>query len=510
MDTTRPTTPTPSAHRRGLGALVWIVLPALLLTLPMVVLVREQAPQIRYEELNEAVRGPFWLEHRMVFDGVSTNVAWYGFLIATYRLFGFDLETARWARVALLAASLIALSILLHRHLRRGPATLALLAIAISPTLLYLNRITTSYGTDLLILPFCLLPLDSLWRRRSDASARNRAPLALALGAVTMIGAMTYPAMILLVPFLAAWAFAALPRGDRLQPALGGAAGFLLPLAVATLAIRDRRTLYWDAEQHAGIFRGGATGRLTEWTDISRNLSGLAADLFTDGSSYYFELDAVEFGGVLGRAAFALVILLALYTAWKVRSARAPLATALGAALVGALATSAADGPPGLRRATVIVGAFYLVLATIWVLLPRLTTRAWARTAIASALLLVPLHHALAYGDLLEQSKKPIWGRERIWFAGERTLEASVERWLSHTAAGNPLDCRTLRTPGKQTCGYDYIYSTLAGFRLWNGQPEVEIDAIDPRTGEAVALSPSAWRSLGLPGVRNRPPKPRT
>ena len=155
----------------------------------------------------------------------------------------------------------------------------------------------------------------------------------------------------------------------------------------------------------------------------------------------------------------------------------------------------------------VLIAAFYLVVATLWILLPRLAKRAWARAAVASALLLVPLHHALAYGAHLEQSKVPIWGRERVWFTVEPTLEASVERWLSHTAAGQPLDCGTLRTPGKQTCGYDYIYSTLAGSRLWNGEPEVEIEAIDPRTGEAVALSPSAWRSLALPAVRNRPSK---
>src|SRR5688572_3888229 len=402
----------------------------------MVVLVREQATQIRYEELNEAVRGPFWLEHRMVFDGTSTNVAWYGFLAAVYRLFGFDFETARWARVALLALSLIALSALLHRHLRRGPATLALLGIAISPTLLYLNRITTSYGTDLLILPFCLLPLDTLWRRRTDPAARDRASMALALGASAMVGAMTYPAMIGAVPFLAAWAFASLPRGDRLRPALAGTAGFLLPLAIATLAIRDQRSLYWDTEQHAGIFRGGATGWLTQWSDISKNLSVLLTDLFTDGSSYYFELNAVEFSGVLGRVAFVLVLLLALYAAWKVRSARALFATALGAALLAAISTSAAAGPPGLRRATVVIAAFYLVVATLWVLLPSLATRAWARAAVASALLLVPLHHALAYRAHLEQSKVRIWGRERVWFTVEPTLQASVERWLSHTAAG--------------------------------------------------------------------------
>ena len=95
-----------------------------------------------------------------------------------------------------------------------------------------------------------------------------------------------------------------------------------------------------------------------------------------------------------------------------------------------------------------------------------------------------------------------------MWFAVDPTiLEASLERWLSHTAAGRPLDCRTLRTPGKQVCGYDYIYATLGGFRRWNGEPPIDIDAIDPETGAAMVLSPSEWRSRALPAVRNRPSK---
>ena len=453
------------------------------------------------------MRGPFWLEHRMVFDGISTNVGWYGLLVLVYRVFGFGLDTARWTRVVLLALGLIALSTLLHRHLRRWPAVIALLAMACSPTLLFLNRITTSYGTDLLILPPCLLLLDDLRRRSGDRAALVGSTAA-ALGAVAMIGAMVYPAMVTALPFLAAWAFAALPRGNRLRPALAGVAGFLLPLALATMAMRDPRSLYWDPVDHAGIFRGGAGGWVTDPSVLSKNLAVLAEDLFRDGSSYYFELHGVEFGGWLGRASFAAVVSLAALAAWKVRSARPVVATAGAAALFAAISTSAAAGPPGLRRATGIVAAFYLLVPMIWALLPRLAARPAARVAIAGLLLLLPIHHLLAYGDHLKQARTPIWGRERVWFAIGPTPDASLEHWVSHTAEGRPLDCRTLRTPGKQACGYDYIYSAIGGFRLWNGLPPIDLRAIDPSTGAAIVLSPFDWRSRAIPVVRNRPQAP--
>lgn len=485
-----------------LGSLAWIVAPALVLTLPAALLVLEQAPQIRYEELNEAVRGPFWLEHRLVFDGVSTNVGWYGLLVLVYRVFGFGLDTARWTRVVMLALGLIALSTLLHRHLRRGPASIALLAMACSPTLLFLNRITTSYGTDLLILPPCLLLLDDLRRRSGDRAAR-RAYTA-ALGAIAMIGAMVYPAMVIALPFLAVWAFAALPRDDRLRPVLAGVAGFLLPLALATMTMRDPRSLFWDPVDHAGIFRGGAGGWVTDPAVLSKNLAVLAEDLFRDGSSYYFELHGVEFGGWLGRASFAAVVSLTALAAWKVRSARPVVATAGAAALFAAISTSAAAGPPGLRRATGIVAAFYLLVAMIWALLPRLATRPAARAAITGLLLLLPLHHLIAFGEHLKQARTPIWGRERVWFAIGPTPEDALEHWVSHTAEGRPLDCRTMRTPGKQACGYDYIYAAIGGFRRWNGEPTIDIRAIDPKTGEAMELSPFDWRRRAIAPVRNR------
>jgi hypothetical protein len=296
-----------------------------------------------------------------------------------------------------------------------------------------------------------------------------------------------------------------LPRGGRLRPALAGAFGFLLPLAIATLVMREPRSLYWDPVERAGIFRGGAVGWVSTGAELYQNVAGLGTDLFRAGSSYYFELRAVEFGGWSGGAAFAAVALLGIVAAWKLRDTRAILATALGAALLATIATSAAGGPPGLRRATVALAAFYLVVATLWRVIPRLASRPWARAAIAGALLLLPLHHALSYADHLEQSKIPVWGHEKVWFGVEPTMQASLERWLAHTAAGRPLDCGTLRTPGRQVCGYDYIYATLGGFRRWNGEPPIDLVAIDTPTGESVLLSPFDWRSRAPAPVRNRP-----
>ncbi len=491
------------ARPRRLGSLAWIVAPALVLTLPAALLVLEQAPQIRYEELNEAVRGPFWLEHRLVFDGVSTNVGWYGLLVLVYRVFGFGLDTARWTRVVMLALGLIALSTLLHRHLRRGPAAIALLAMACSPTLLFLNRITTSYGTDLLILPPCLLLLDDLRRRSGDRAARRRVHGGSRRRRHDRCDGL--PGHGDRPSFPGRHGRSRRSRADdRLRPVLAGVAGFLLPLALATMTMRDPRSLFWDPVDHAGIFRGGAGGWVTDPAVLSKNLAVLAEDLFRDGSSYYFELHGVEFGGWLGRASFAAVVSLTALAAWKVRSARPLVATAVAAALFAAISTSAAAGPPGLRRATGIVAAFYLLVPMIWVLLPRLATRPAARAAITGLLLLLPIHHLLAFGEHLKQARTPIWGRERVWFAIGPTPEAALEHWVSHTAEGRPLDCRTMRTPGKQACGYDYIYAAIGGFRRWNGEPTIDIRAIDPRTGEAMVLSPFDWRQRAIPPVRNR------
>ena len=50
----------------------WL-LPVLLL-LGQLLLVERVSFQVRYEELAEAVRNPYWFSQRMTYDGISSNV----------------------------------------------------------------------------------------------------------------------------------------------------------------------------------------------------------------------------------------------------------------------------------------------------------------------------------------------------------------------------------------------------------------------------------------------------
>ncbi len=55
--------------------------------------------QLRYEELAESVRNVLWLEHRTIYDGVSSNVGWYGTLLIVYKIFGFPLHAVKFVRL---------------------------------------------------------------------------------------------------------------------------------------------------------------------------------------------------------------------------------------------------------------------------------------------------------------------------------------------------------------------------------------------------------------------------
>ena len=57
--------------------------------------------QIRYEELAESVRNVWWLQNGTIYDGVSSNVGWYGTLLLVYKFFGFSIFTAKYFRLVL-------------------------------------------------------------------------------------------------------------------------------------------------------------------------------------------------------------------------------------------------------------------------------------------------------------------------------------------------------------------------------------------------------------------------
>src|SRR5437763_812938 len=131
--------------REQRARLVYWTLPLLLTGVQLVFSVRS-ASQLRYEELAESVRNVFWLDHRLLYDRVSSNVGWYGLLLGIYRIGGFSLFVARGVRVVLQLTSLLCLASLLERFLGVRRAWLPLLAWGLSPTLLAFNCLQAAIG----------------------------------------------------------------------------------------------------------------------------------------------------------------------------------------------------------------------------------------------------------------------------------------------------------------------------------------------------------------------------
>ncbi len=63
--------------------------------------------QIRFEEVAESVRNVFWLQNQSIYDGISSNVGWYGTLLIIYKIFGFSLFTAKFYRLFLFIVSIV-------------------------------------------------------------------------------------------------------------------------------------------------------------------------------------------------------------------------------------------------------------------------------------------------------------------------------------------------------------------------------------------------------------------
>src|SRR5215472_8750596 len=194
--------------------------------------------EIRYEELAESVRNVFWLSHRVVFDGSSSNVGWYGMLLLVYQMFGFSLFSAKFVRLGLYLIGITCVADILRRCMGVRTAIVPLIAIGLSPTLLYMGSLQTPHAVDLPYAAICLWLVLSV---RPDVHSRLELGKTFVCGAIAMIAAMSYPTFLLYWPsLLLVWIWQ-MRRKECAQPsawwltqqALSGTAGFAVPLVVA-------------------------------------------------------------------------------------------------------------------------------------------------------------------------------------------------------------------------------------------------------------------------------------
>ena len=316
--------------------------------------------QIRYEELAEAVRSVLWLDQRVIYDGVYTNVGWYATLLLVYKLFGFSIFTAKYVRLALHLAGLYAIAGILRRAMTPGAAIVPLVLVGLSPTLLYFDSVQTSYALDLWYGAICLLLILSI---KFEAPAPIDYGKAFACGLVAMVAAMSYPAFAFYAPSLAlVTMWAAYRTGGRVGSAstakLAGAAvlGLALPLGAVFLFVRNRQLLIFDPETQAGLFRAG--GELGFDPGVfQRSVTTVLHDLFVQGQSYYYEVTRPEFSGWLAIAGLAGVLTTIAYLAASKKIELPVLISALVLLAMSLVVPNLSiEGEPGLRRCTGALG----------------------------------------------------------------------------------------------------------------------------------------------------------
>lgn len=420
--------------------------------------------QIRYEELAESVRNPFWLTRRAIYDGISSNVGWYGLHVVLYKIFGFHLFASKWMRLGIHALSLGA-SAFVFRKFFRGPYRyLALAIVGVSPTLLYFNTSQASYGFDLQLLPIALALLfvrDSWWARFS-------------FGFLLMFGALCWPGFIFAIPFLL------LLHHFQKRPWSAVAVGFAVPFLFFFLYLKSPLLWINDPRVHSGVFRGSGSGLLFDLDHVVGNLALLWTDLVHTGSTYYYEIAVPEWGTPVSLICGSLIAAFGIVSLFFPGPWRPWVLLGLGLTVTTLLFASLGQGNPGLRRATGAVAGFSIVALGVLLALQALSSRwRWCGICVMVLFCLSQLSKVPANARALE---RPSVFREG-WFS-------DLALYPTLAKNGIVLDCSQVREASR--CRYAEIYAVLSWMKV------APIYGVVPPSGEIVELRPELWESYRL------------
>ena len=452
-----------------------------------------------YEEIAESIRNVYWLEEREIYDGVSSNIGWYGLLLSIYKTFGFSIYTAKVVRLCLYAVAIFSLTWSLIHCFGAKKAILPLFALGLSPTWLYFNTYQTTYGLDLTYAAI-LLPL--LISHRQNPENQRSGWRLFTIGILTCMGATTYPAFLLYLPFIVlslCW------PGDKhafswplcAKQLLRWSAGFLTPLALATLYLKEPGRLFYDPEaKGTGLFRAGGMGLSFSLETLQTNLLQVFKDLFERGSSYYFSLPYPEFGGPLSWLSIVACGLICAQI-WKKRVGTPYLLYAgIGLLILSAVLPNLSSLFPGLRRCTGLIAGFY-ILYTLAASSAFGFANKTLRNLCFLGMLALPIDHLLAFQRNLSQLKIEEQYNNYPLLGTEPLPKEALDEWLSFTQAGKAIDCNK-EVPDDHPCKLSEIFGALQGYRVWNGQNPTPIYAKPRKYQENIELKLETWRSGDL------------
>ena len=485
-----------SAKESVLVKVFWL-LPLLLVFLQFLMTGKSMG-QIRYEELAEAVRNPFWLQKGFVYDGISTNIGWYGLLALVYNFFGFGLFWAKYLRLFLSLISLFCIAALLKKYLGEKKALVPLLTIGLSPTLLYLNTFQTTYGLDLVYFPiilYLILTLD--FGQKGLFWAKQILAWFLA-----MVAWLSYPSFLVYLPFLGViYVFQLLKinKGSNflVRNIFVSVLAFLIPLILGFLIVQNKSVLLNDTQTKSGLFRAGGKTQIS-LVNLWTGLGVTAGDLFTVGNSYYFELKGVEFGDVYPIAAVLGVIFISVLTYLKRPKLRLVILLGIGGVILGTIFLHiGSDGElAGLRRSGGILAAFYTLFTVSWIVIYDLGKKYQVvKWMLLAVLLVLPLHHLLVFPQNLVHITDLSSYRDNTWFAIAETPQKSLKILVDSVGREDlKLACKDEKGNVGE-CRYSEVFAAVEGSCVWNSLYCKKVLGFDSKTKQLIPLNVDLWNT---------------
>ncbi len=457
--------------------------------------------QIRYEELAESVRNVFWLQNRTIYDGVSSNVGWYGTLLLLYKIFGFHLFLGKVFRLLLHFASLFCLALLLKKYMGAKKALVPLLTIGLSPTLLYFNIIQTSFGLDLQYIPIALYLSASIDFKKNWKNVTK----CILLGVITMVAWMSYPTFFFYLPALAILFLIRLKSresSDGIWNTLIVGVAFLLPLIIMLLWLKNPSSLLYDPVSKRGLFRGSGSLQFDPQLFIA-GVTGSLRDLFEKGSSYYFEIQNVEFSHIFPLFSVVIILIATFYLLLKRSGSLRSLQLIIGLTiftifsnLILANFTFDSSYMPGIRRNTPLLAGFYVFFTIVWYYITQKKLKDDSvRWFLIISLLIIPLHHILVIPSNLESLTKLSQFRDTQWFATQKDPQSSLKVMIERATKQN-LQLACVGPSGEFVlCRLSEAFAAVSGSCLWNRLECKQILGYDDKTKQFIPLSTDLWES---------------
>lgn len=456
--------------------------------------------QIRYEELAESVRNVFWLQNRTIYDGVSSNIGWYGTLLFLYNIFGFELNSAKYFRLFLSLISLFCLAGVLKKYLGWKSAIVPLIAIGLSPTILFFNTLQTSYGLDIQYLFVVIYLLISLDYKKPVFDYFKQ----ILLWGLIMVAWMSYPTFIFYIPSLSIfyiwniWKKLKHQKGKILWNCLVSLMAFITPLIAGFLYVKDKQLLFYDQITKSGIFRGAGTLQF-DMDLFWKNFTALLADLFIKANSYYFDISTTDFSNFYPIISILFILITGIILFIKSKKYHFSLFL-IGLIILFDLIISNLtidpSGSPGIRRHSAYLVCIYALFVIIWHFVdslkfhPSSQVIKWLMIVI---LFLIPFHNFFAYFDNLANLPKSSVYRYPYFFNVKETPEKSLDFIIqSLKLQESKIACKD-EDNNLKTCRYSEIYPAIAGYCLWNNIECKNILGYDDKNKVYVPLNINLW-----------------